>query len=223
MQIIPAIYLWQGNCVTQYKGDQAQTAIVSRNPLQAARLFEKQGARQLHVVHLDERRDDILKMIAQGTSLKVCSADHIASMEELRTVFDLGVDAVALDTAGEKILEAALAKYGPEKIFFTIKSQRGEVEGMPSFEVTEYSSELVHRGVTEIIFRDIQAQGTLQPNFDEVERLVAASKAHLYPFGGIGSERAIKLLQETGATGVIISRAFFEGQLSLSVCLKRFS
>ena len=53
MILLPAIDLHQGKCVRLFRGDYDTAEVVAQDPVSAARRFQEQGARWLHVVDLD--------------------------------------------------------------------------------------------------------------------------------------------------------------------------
>lgn len=228
MIIIPAIYLSRGLAVSLYKGDPSQATILSCDPLDSARQFEKQGATSIHLVDLDatdgasEENQKIAKSLAQKTDLKVSYTDGISSLEQIKKLLDAGIAYVSLSQFTENLVEEALKRFGSEKIIFTIIAQRNVVEGRPDLEVFHYGKDLQDKGISTIIFRDTKAEGTLHPNFDEVERLIFGCSAKILAFNGIGCMDDIEIMKKTGAAGVIISRAFFENKLSLQECVRRF-
>lgn len=233
MQIIPAIYLSSGNAVSHYKGEAGQTTVLSVDPLASARRFEKEGARVIHLVDLEDSEDKknraVAKLIAKNTSLRVEYADGISSIGDISALFEDGMARVSLSQFSEKLVPEALKLFGPDKIIFTIRAQRQEVTGRPGVEVFHYIKDIADMGIKNVIFRDIKAEGTLHPNFDEIERLVLgcaslpeSERPRLFAFGGIGTIGDLEILARTGAFGAIISRAFFENKLSLGECIDRF-
>lgn len=229
MIIIPAIYLSGGNAVSHYKGETAQSIVLSRDPLRSAREFEKQGARIIHLVDLDatdggsDANQKIAKTIAKNTKLHVQYAEGVSSLDHIESLLSAGVARVSLNQFSENLISEALKRFGPEKILFTIRAQRNIVEGRPGLEVFHYGKDLTDKGITQIIFRDIKVEGSFHPNFDEVERLILGCPAKIYAFGGIGNMDDLEILQRTGAAGAIISRAFFERRLLFKECFSKFN
>lgn len=228
MLIIPAIYLSGGQVVSHYKGERDQAKVMSRDPLYAARDFEREGATMLHVVDLDAgsasgaAHFEMLAQIKQKTKLSLWYADGITDLSEMTALFEAGVSKISLNQDSEALLAAALKQFGAERVSFTIRTERHLIPGKPGVEVVDYGREIAENGVAEIIFRDIKSEGTMHPNFDEVDRLILGTTAKIYSFGGAGSMDDLDILQRTGVAGVMISRAFFEGRLSLRACLAKF-
>ena len=53
MEIFPAIDLKEGRCVRLYQGEFSKETVMNEDPVAQAIIFEKLGARRLHVVDLD--------------------------------------------------------------------------------------------------------------------------------------------------------------------------
>jgi phosphoribosylformimino-5-aminoimidazole carboxamide ribotide isomerase len=224
MKIILAVYLSQGKAVSHYKGEVEQETILSRDPLQSAQAFEAEGLSAVHFVDTDgsKANHEIAKLVAQKTKLKVSYADDIASLDAIASLFEGGIRYISLTQTSEALVPEAIRRFGPDKIFFTIRTQRHVIEGKPGLEVMDYGRDLAALGVTHIILRDMKAEGTLHPNFDEVERLIIGTGAKIFAFGGIGSMEDLEIMEKTGAAGVMISRAFFERRLGVRECVEKF-
>lgn len=225
MRIIPAIYLSGGKVVSQYKAQKDSEEILSEDPLRSARWFEKQGAKALHVVGTEgsEANRRVAMLIARNTKLAVSYADGVLSQQIIEELIEVGVAQVSLDQFCENLLAEVLRKFGPDKIVFTIKAQRNLVEGKPNLDVMDYGKDLTDKGVTQIIFRDTKSEGTFNPNYDEIEKLVLNTPAKIFSFGGVGKMSDLEVLAKAGAYAAIISKAFFENKLSVKECVAKFS
>ena len=53
MLIIPAIDIYNGQCVRLKQGIFAQKTIYHNDPVQMAKIFQNQGAKRLHIVDLN--------------------------------------------------------------------------------------------------------------------------------------------------------------------------
>lgn len=231
MIIIPAIYLVSGRAVSHYKGQSQQEVTFSADPLRSAHEFKNAGAKRIHLVNLDgspNLKDGkaanraIARRIAQETQMEVSYAEGVVSLNDISALFNAGIDYVSLNQFEELLLAEALRQFGPDKIFFTINTQKHIIIGRQGIEVMDYGRDLAEKGVKNIILRDIKAEGTFHPNFDEVERLVIGTPAKIFAFGGIASMDDLEILQRTGVSGAIISKAFFEKKLSIKECVDKF-
>ncbi|MEK7524381.1 MAG: HisA/HisF-related TIM barrel protein [Patescibacteria group bacterium] len=224
MVIIPALYLLGGEVVSHYKGERDQTTILSRDPLACARQFEKQGAQFLHLVDLntEDRGQKMAQQIARHTALQISYAGRLAEISLIRDLLEQGIFKVSLTQENEALAADALQEFGSQKICFTILAKRNFVEGKPNIEVVDYGKDLAEKGFEEIIFHDKNTEGTFHPNFDEADRLVLATSSKIYAFGGVGSMSDLEVFKNTGVAGVMVSRALFEGKISLRECLEFF-
>ena len=63
MLVIPAVDILGGKCVRLYRGDPNKNKIYYEDPLEAAKLLEKQGAQLIHIIDLDWFLLEILKLV----------------------------------------------------------------------------------------------------------------------------------------------------------------
>ena len=93
MLIIPAIDILGGECVRLYKGDYSQTTMYNKDPIAAAREFERAGAKRLHIVDLDaarggsKRNRKIIRKIRKAVSCPkfVYCFDFVAGLNDVQT------------------------------------------------------------------------------------------------------------------------------------------
>ena len=98
IEIIPAIDLIGGECVRLTQGDYARKTAYFRDPLEAALRYEDAGLHRLHLVDLDGAKAsrpmnlEVLRRIAERTSLSIQYGGGIKSTEALESVFKAGAD-----------------------------------------------------------------------------------------------------------------------------------
>lgn len=234
MEIIPAIYIQEGKCVSWYKGyDNDQKKIYSKSPETAAKFFAGEGAKKLQIIDLDGStagkiiNKKIIEQIKRETSLEIQVGGGIRQMEDIKELFNLGIDRVILGYSAFPIIETSFKKYGPDKILAGIKAKDDKIVTDKKLEnpisVEDYAKKLVEIGIKNIIYKNIETEGTLYPQYDEADRLNAVTRINIYLSGGIGDMRDLEILQKAGLKGVIISKAFFEGKLDLMKCILKFS
>ena len=237
MKIIPNIYLLDGKCVSLYKGkENEQKRVYFKEPFHMARLFESEGAKTIQITDLNASKSGsiyhttIIKKICNGVDMEVQLTGGVRTIEEIDKAFKLGVSRVILGVSAIHILKEAVAKYGSDKIVFGIKARQHKVDTDLTIdgkepEISALAKEVEKIGITQITYKDLETEGTLyHPNFDEIEKLVYETEGRMaiYSSGGIADEYDLKLLQDAGAAGVIISRAFMEDALDLRELVERF-
>ncbi len=230
MEIIPAIYILNGRCVALYKSSYEQKSTYFKSPTEMARFFDNEGAKKLHVIDLNGRRDggfpqrDVVERLIKGVKIPVQIEAGFNTMLDIATAFELGASKIVLRPRALSLLKKALEVYGPEKIIMEIQAKGSEVVGggksisgeLP--DVVDFAEKLVPLGVKEVVYKDERSEGTLiHPNYDEVDRLflITGKSLRIYVSGGISEARHLKLLKKIGASGAIIGKAFYERLISV--------
>ncbi len=104
MEIIPAIDLLEGNCVRLNQGDYSKVTQFSTDPVSQALLWQKRGARRLHLVDLDGAKtgkpinDAAIKSISQALDIPIQIGGGIRTAKRVKELFDCGIDRVILGT-----------------------------------------------------------------------------------------------------------------------------
>ena len=105
MKIFPAIDLRGGKVVRLTEGDYNQMITYGDSPVETAKMFEKMGAKHLHVVDLDAAKDgsdantEVICQIARETNLFVQTGGGIRSEEKIKKYVGAGINRVILGTA----------------------------------------------------------------------------------------------------------------------------
>ncbi len=216
MKIIPAIFLQAGKAVSLYKGSNDHKKVYSKSPKNYAAYFQKEGAKILEIVDLDQKNRAKLAELRSVFHGKIWWGGGVKTIAEIESLFNDGADVVILGTSAEKIHVEALQKFGPEKIFAGVKFRNDP-------EAPEKCTALVEKGFTQIIVKDMEADGALfHPNFDQVEKAAYFSKAKIYSSGGISEIQDLEIMKVAKVEGVIIARALYENRLNLSELIRRF-
>lgn len=104
MIIIPAIDLLDGKVVRLFQGDYNKVKVYYDSPLEAAQRWEEEGAKIIHVVDLNGTKEgkfknlDIVKKIADKIKTKIHFGGGIRSLQDIKTILDLGVERVVIGT-----------------------------------------------------------------------------------------------------------------------------
>ena len=234
MKLFPAIDLYDGKAVRLFKGDYSQMTVYSENPIEIARDFEQKGAKYIHLVDLQGAKDgttpniDIVKQIANETSLFTEIGGGIRSMETVKKYLDSGVDRVILGTAAvtnPDFLKTAVETYG-EKIAVGADVKDGLVAIKGWVEKSEYScfefcEKMQNLGVKTIICTDISKDGAMQgTNRLLYKELSQKFSLDITASGGVSSIDDIKALRELDLYGAIIGKAYYVGAIDLEEALE---
>ena len=234
MKIFPAIDLYDKKAVRLYKGDYAQMTVYSENPIEVARNFEKAGAKYIHMVDLEGAKNgttpniDIVKDIAENTSLFVEIGGGIRSMDVVKKYLDNGVGRVILGTSAvtdEKFLLEAVNAYG-EKIAVGADVKDGYIAIKGWVEKSQYSleeilSKMVKIGVKTIICTDISKDGAMKgTNLELYKSLNEKYSLDIIASGGVSTISDISALKAMNMYGAIIGKAYYTGAIDLKEAIE---
>lgn len=232
MQILPAIDLRGGKCVNLIQGIAEQETVFSDNPVDMAIRWESEGAEYLHLVDLDGAFKGIaanLKIVGEIVSkitIPTQLGGGIRNMEQIKVVLELGVDRAILGTAALKqpeLVSEACSMFG-ERIAVGIDARDGMVATDGWLEVSEKSA--IHfakelSAVQTLIYTDIKSDGMLKgPNLKATADIIDAVSSNVIASGGVTSLSDIESLKNIGASGAIIGRALYTGDLLLNDVIK---
>jgi phosphoribosylformimino-5-aminoimidazole carboxamide ribotide isomerase len=234
MEIVPAIYLLNQQCVALYKGSFEQKDVYRRSPLEYVRQFIEEGASSLLIVDLDKSEfgtdvnKDLIREIREATDIPLILAGRIRTMEAIDEAFDNGMNYVVLGVSAEAVYKDSLKKYGADKIIVGVKAKGDEVltdqkRDFP-LRVIDFAERLPEFGFKKILYKDVWKEGTeIHPNYDEIDRILRMTPLEVYASGGIGRPKHLKTLKEIGVKGAVIGKALYERDIDLAESIQNFS
>ncbi|PSB57619.1 1-(5-phosphoribosyl)-5-[(5-phosphoribosylamino)methylideneamino]imidazole-4-carboxamide isomerase [Chamaesiphon polymorphus] len=243
MDIFPAIDLLDGKCVRLYQGDYDKSQVFNDNPADMARDWLEQGATKLHLVDLDGAKAghpvnlsaiaSIVEVVKNITDrqIQIQVGGGLRDAASVGELLKLGVDRAILGTVAveQPQLVADLCQQHPRQIVVGIDARDGKVATKGWLETsavsaTELASRMAAMGVAAIIYTDIHRDGTLAgPNLEALRELASGIEIPVIASGGVSSVRdLLNLLSLTtlGVTGVIVGRALYTGEVSLTEAIR---
>lgn len=229
MLIIPAIDLIDGKCVRLTKGEFDTAKTYSDDPVQVALNFQKQGATMIHIVDLTGSKNgnldnfEIISKIIQQTDAQIQVGGGIRSLQDIEKYLAVGVSRVVIGSKAIQSLDfvkQAISKFGADKIIIAIdtKDENVAIEGWlkkSDKNYLQFAKELKQIGVTNILFTDINRDGTLtSPNFDALQKLQQIG-LNIIASGGVSDSSSVDKLKSMGISAVIIGKAIYEGRINL--------
>ena len=234
--VIPAIDLKTGQVVRLLHGDMNRATVYGADPAETARGFEEAGAELIHIVDLDGAIAGVprnIEAIAQIRAAVKCAIDVSGGMrtiEAVRAAFAAGADRVSIGSAA--LLDPELVRHAceefPGKIFGSLDIRDGmlAVKGWvetSQLTVAQAAQRFRTAGVAAAIVTDIARDGA-QVGVDaaRMEDLATAVRIPVIASGGVASLADIRALAtrfEAGVAGVVVGRALYEGNFSLSDAL----
>ncbi|EJQ52879.1 1-(5-phosphoribosyl)-5-[(5-phosphoribosylamino)methylideneamino] imidazole-4-carboxamide isomerase [Bacillus mycoides] len=234
MEIFPAIDVKEGRCVRLYQGEFSKETVMNEDPVAQAIIFEKIGAKILHVVDLDGAiagesvNLPVIEKICKAVRIPVQVGGGIRSLSAVEKLLSVGVEKVILGTAAlydKSFLEEAVRLY-KEQIIVGIDAKNGFVATRGWLDVSEVSyidlaKQMEGLGVQTIVFTDISKDGTLAgPNFEQLELLQKSVGIRVIASGGVASIQDVKRLNDMNIYGVIIGKALYEKTIDLEEVLQ---
>jgi imidazole glycerol-phosphate synthase subunit HisF len=238
IKIIPCLDVKDGRVV---KGIKFVNLREARDPVEAAEAYCREGADEL--VFLDiaatvENRGTRLewvKKVAEKVTIPFAVGGGIRNIEDMKALFNLGVNKVSINTAAVKnpeLIREASKKFGKEKLVVAIDGRKNPLgSGLPRLEVVvksgsestgldivEWAKKVEKQGAGEILLTSKDADGTKEGYDLEMTKAVAeAVKIPVTASGGAGKlEHLYEAVTIGKASAVLAASIFHFGKISIS-------
>jgi cyclase len=238
VSIIPCLDVKDGRVV---KGINFVNLRDARDPVEAAEAYCREGADEL--VFLDifatvesrKTRFEWVKRVCEVVTVPFAVGGGIASLEDMQTLFDLGVSKVSINTAAVRnpeLIQASSNKFGKEKLVIAIDGRKNSAEtGFPRLEVVvksgseptgvdivDWAKRVEKLGAGEILLTSKDADGTKGGYDLEMTKAVAeAVNIPVIASGGAGKlEHLYEAITIGKAAAVLAASIFHFGEISIS-------
>lgn len=234
MIIYPAIDIQDGKCVRLKQGKAEDRTVFYDNPLDAANMWTKKGAKALHIVDLDGafkgrpcNLDTIFK-IKYASGIFVQMGGGIRDRETIETAIEGGIDRVILGTAAlndKDLVQWAAGRYG-ENIAVSIDALNKKVAyqgwtGISEIQTDSLIESLVSMGIKTFIYTDISRDGMMNgPDFEGIVELKKQFNINIIASGGITTIDDVKAFKSIDVYGAIIGRALYSGSINIEEALE---
>ena len=233
MIIFPAVDIQDGKAVRLRQGRADDSTVFSPDPVAAARHWQEQGARRLHVVDLDgafdglPRSRDIVRDICSALDIPVQRGGGIRSEQIAQAYLDAGVERLIIGTLALEQPEAfaALCRRFPGRIGVSLDAEGGRLKTKgwvadAGLSVDDVLPRLLGDGAAFIIYTDIERDGMQTGvNLPALTHLAEASTVPVIAAGGVATLADVQALYPLSRTarleGAISGRALYEGTLDL--------
>jgi cyclase len=237
VRIIPCLDVKDGRVV---KGIKFVNLRDARDPVEAAEAYCREGADEL--VFLDiaatvesrGTRLEWVKKVAEKVTIPFAVGGGIRNTEDMKALFDLGVNKVSVNTAAVRnpeLIREASRKFGKEKIVVAIDGRKNPPgSGLPRLEVVvksgsestgldivEWAKRVEKLGAGEILLTSKDADGTKAGYDLEMTKAVAeAVKIPVTASGGAGKlEHLYEAVKIGKASAVLAASIFHFGEISI--------
>ncbi len=237
IKIVPCLDIKEGRVVKGVKFENLRDA---RDPVEAAAVYCRQGADEL--VFLDifatvegrKTRFDWVRKVCEVVTVPFAVGGGIGSLEDMKTLFDLGVDKVSINTAAVRdpqLISRAAKEFGKNRLVVAIDGRKNAVgSGRPRLEVVvrsgneatgmeivDWARRVEKLGAGEILLTSKDADGTKQGYDLEMTRAVAEAVG--IPVTASGGAGKLEHLYEAVVTGkasaVLAASVFHFGEISI--------
>ncbi|MGD9116403.1 MAG: imidazole glycerol phosphate synthase subunit HisF [Dehalococcoidia bacterium] len=237
VRIIPCLDIKEGRVV---KGVKFVNLVDARDPVEAARVYSKEGADEL--VFLDifatvenrKTRLEWVKKVVKVVKVPFAVGGGINGLDDMAALLDMGVDKVSINTAAvenPELIEKAARNFGSQKLVVAIDGRKNPPDGkFPRLEVVvrsgsestgmdivEWAKRVESLGAGEILLTSKDADGTKAGYDIEMTRAVAEAVAiPVTASGGAGKlEHLYEAVAEAKASAVLAASIFHFGEISI--------
>ena len=232
--MIPAVDIQNGRVVRLYQGKAHRAKEYYGNPINAAKLFEDEGAEIIHVVDLDaamERGDnsDIILKIAEQIKARIQVGGGIRTLNKAVKFLNGNIERIVLGTVffnNQKLSRSLIQEYGKDRIVAAVDHYRGEVKirgwlQSTNIELFNYLNMVEEIGPGYILLSSIEGDGTMSgPDIETIRKVIEYVKTPLIIAGGVSSLNDLIQLKKLKPYGVIIGRALYEKTFTLAEAIK---
>ncbi len=233
-RIIPCLDVKNGRVV---KGVNFVNLIDAGDPVEAARVYDKEGADELCFLDITasvENRDTIFSVVARTAEqcfMPLTVGGGVRTVDDVRKLLLAGTDKVSINTEAvrrpEFVREAA-EKFGSQCITVAIDAKRNERGGFEVFthggrnatgiDAVAWARRMAEYGCGEILLTSMDRDGT-KAGFDlELTRAVAdAVPVPVIASGGVGKlEDFVAGVRQGHASALLAASVFHFGQLKIA-------
>jgi phosphoribosylformimino-5-aminoimidazole carboxamide ribotide isomerase len=232
MIVVPAIDLRGGRVVRLRQGLVQQETVYGTDPGEAARRWEAEGARRLHVVDLDAAisgrpQFDAVASIIDAVSVPVGIGGGLRVLENAMRYRDRGAERLILGTAAiaaPGVVQEAVRLW-PDAVAVALDAREGKVavagwQEVTTVDVLDLVARVREWGVRRVQYTDVVRDGTLVgPNLAGIEQVARASGLRITAGGGVSTLEDLRKLHALDAIGVdevVVGKALYDQRFTLA-------
>jgi len=230
IRIIPAIDLLDGQAVRLQKGDYDKKTIYNHNPLEEARKFKAAGFDHIHVVDLNGAKSGsfenlpIIKTMISELGLSVQTGGGVRSRKDIDQLLNAGLSGIICSSMAVKKPEEWMkaVEDHPHEMILGLDLKDGKMAYGGWLEtsdapIEEFINPMIDAGLKTVLSTDIARDGMLSgPNLemyaDLQERFPQLS---WIASGGVSNLADLVELRNHGLYGVVVGKAYYEGNIRL--------
>ena len=229
MKVLAAIDIMNGEVVRLTKGDQSTKKVYSKDPVQVAKKWEKDGADMLHIVDLDAafgsatNNLSIISDILHAVNIRVQIGGGIRDTDTFERIAKMGFSRIVVGTMAYRNENGlrSLCKNYSDKIVISLDEINGKVmiEGWKSssdYTVDDAISKFNKFGIYNFLLTSIIKDGTLSgPDIVTLNSINTDRKSKIIASGGISNLLDVLRVRAIGCDSVILGKALYEERLEI--------
>ena len=236
MEVIPAVDLMKGRVVRLFQGDPKTAKVYDQlgDPVAIAKMWEKDGAKTLHIIDLDAALNlgnnfAIISKIVEAVNLPIQVGGGIRKLETAENLLEMGISRIILGALAfnePHTLTKLQKKFGNQRLIVALDHQKGKVmvEGWKTptkLGIEEALAKFLHLQVKTFLVTSITQDGTLiGPDVNTLSKVCVYPRVSIIAAGGIGSLNDLIILKRVGVKGVVIGKALYEDVFTLKEAIK---
>lgn len=236
MIVIPAVDLRDGCCVQLVGGSFEKEMVRLDDPIGAARKWEADGFRVIHVVDLDAAmrtgsNATVVESILRSVSCEVQVGGGIRDEQQVEDLLQAGATRVIL---GTKAIEdpfwlSDMTSRFPGSIIVAADTRERNLvtrgwTRTSSRNVIDLIGELNDLALAGVLVTAVHREGQLEgPDLRLMEDVVSASNHPVFSSGGIRGMNDLHSLEEEGVAAAIVGMAIYTGMLDPRAAAEDFS
>jgi phosphoribosylformimino-5-aminoimidazole carboxamide ribotide isomerase len=229
MKVLAAIDIMNGEVVRLTKGDQSTKKVYSKDPVQVAKKWEKDGADMLHIVDLDAAFGSatnnlpIISDILHAVNIRVQIGGGIRDTDTFERIAKMGFSRIVVGTMAYRNEDElrSLSKNYSDKIVISLDEINGKVmiEGWKSssdYTIDDAISKFNKFGIYNFLLTSIIKDGTLSgPDIVTLNSINTDRKSKIIASGGISNLLDVLRVRAIGCDSVILGKALYEERLEI--------
>jgi len=230
--VVFAIDVRGGKVVRLKRGRLEDEVVYGSDPADAARRWEGEGARRIHLVDLDAAIEgrpqaDVVAAVIGAVRIPVEVGGGLRVLENAMRYREQGADRVIFGTAAVArpgVVQEAVRLW-PEAVAVAVDAREGKVAVAGWNEVTtvdalDLATQVKGWGVPRIQYTDVVRDGALVgPNLKGIEQLARWAGLWITAAGGVSSLddlRALRELEPLAVDEAIVGKALYESRFTLA-------
>ncbi|MFT5206283.1 MAG: cyclase [Candidatus Omnitrophota bacterium] len=225
-RIIPCLDVKDGRVV---KGVHFTSLIDAGDPVECARIYDKEGADELIFLDITASSDkrnillDVVRRTAEEVFMPLTVGGGVRTTKDVRELLKAGADKVSMNTAcvyDPTLIRGAALQFGSQCIVVAIDAKKNSKGSWNVYthggrtetprDVIQWAKECVERGAGEILLTSMDADGT-KAGFDlELTRLVSeAVNVPVIASGGAGNAQHMMDVLSIGKADAALAASIF--------------